>query len=164
MALLDIIIAAYIGVIITILIGIFIEGEKAQIDNVLSNLSSFFLLLATTNMSLQVVVGLCIYLALGIFIVVRKIKDLYTLFGAKTYGSISIVILFAESGYFGITFSDIRTVFMAIIVTATVVHIIGYIYGHRRKRSSGRKAGGKPAQGKKGGRGKGAAMGKKVSR
>lgn len=133
MALLEFIYAAYIGVIITVLIGIFVEGEKAQLDNVLSNLSSFVLLLATTDMTWQLVLGLTVYLALGILIVFRKIRDLYLLFGAKSYGSISLVILFAESGLFGITFADLRTVLMGCIAVAGTVHVIGFIYRYRNR-------------------------------
>jgi len=133
MALLEFIYAAYIGVIITVLIGIFVEGEKAQLDNVLSNMSSFVLLLATTDMSLTLVLGLTIYLALGVIIVFRKVRNLYLLFGAKTYGSISLVILFAESGLFGITFSDLRSVLMGCLVVAGAVHLVGFLYRYRRR-------------------------------
>jgi len=133
MALLEFIYAAYIGVIITILIGIFVEGDKAQLDNVLSNMSSFVLLLATTDMTWQLVLGLTIYLALGILIVFRKVRDLYLLFGAKTYGSISLVILFAESGLFGMTFADLRTILMGCLAVAGTVHVIGFFYHYRNR-------------------------------
>jgi len=142
MALLQFIYAAYITVIITILIGIFVEGKKAQLDNVLSNMSSFGILLATTDMSLPLIIGLSVYLGLGIFIVYRKLRELYLLFGAKTYGSISLVILFADGGLFGITFADLRTVLMGCLVVAGAVHLIGFAYRHRqgmgRKSNAGR--------------------------
>jgi len=64
MALIEFIYAAYIGVAVTVLIGIFVEGQKAQLDNVLSNMSSFFILLATATMPVEVVAGLLIYLCL----------------------------------------------------------------------------------------------------
>jgi hypothetical protein len=132
MALIEFIYAAYLGVLVTILIGIFVEGQKAQLDNVLSNMSSFFILLATATMPTEVVVGLLIYLSLGIIIVYRKMKDLYLLFGSKTYGSISLVILFAENQFFGyFTFGDARSMIIGCIVVALVVHVIGYFYTHR---------------------------------
>jgi len=140
MALIGFIYAAYITVVITILIGIFVEGRKAQLDNVLSNMSSFGILLATTDMSLPLIIALSIYLGLGVFIVYRKLRDLYLLFGAKTYGSISLVILFADGGLFGISFADLRTVLTGILVVAGTVHIIGFAYRHRQgfdRRSGG---------------------------
>ena len=147
MALIPFIHAAYIAVVGTIFIGIFVEGRKAQLDNVLSTIISFSLLLATANMPVQVVAGLVIYLGLGIFIVARKIKDLYLLFGAKTYGSISLVMLMAENQFFGfvpwITFGDIRSLVMGCLAMAGVIHVIGYFYTHRRRgwgRGKARKA------------------------
>lgn len=137
MALIEFIYAAYIGVAVTVLIGIFVEGQKAQLDNVLSNMSSFFVLLATATMPVEVVAGLLIYLCLGIIIVYRKMKDLYLLFGSKTYGSISLVILFAENQFFGyipyFSFSDLRSMVVGCIIVALIIHVIGYFYTHRRR-------------------------------
>jgi len=156
MAFIEPIVAAYAGAVATILIGIFAEGDKAQLENVLSNLVSFFLLLATVNMTYQVLAGLSIYMILGIIIVWRKIKDLYLLFGAKTYGAIALVILFAENGLFWISFSDILSVLEGCIVMVLSVHVIGFIYTRRNR--SGRKkpsGDGKKTEGKKENRRKG---------
>ena len=137
MALIEFIYAAYIGVAVTILIGIFVEGQRAQLDNVLSNMSSFFILLATATMPVEVIAGLLIYLSLGIVIVYKKMRDLYLLFGSKTYGSVSLVILFAENQFFGIlpyfSFGDLRSMVMGCVIVALVVHVIGYLYTHRRR-------------------------------
>ena len=142
--------AAYITVIGTILIGIFVEGRQAQLDNVLSNIISFSMIMATASMPLTVVFGLLVYLALGIFIVARKVKDLFLLFGAKTYGSISLVILFSENQFFGyvpwVSFGDLRSMLMACLVMVIVVHIIGYFYTHRSKRGAGGRAKGKKSK------------------
>jgi hypothetical protein len=142
MALIEFIYAAYIGVAVTILIGIFVEGRRAQLDNVLSNIASFFLLLATTSMPFEVAAGLVIYLGLGMFIVARKKRDLYVLFGSKTYGSISLVILAAENQFFGlvpwITYVDYRSMLIGCIIVVVIVHIIGYAYTHRRRGWGGR--------------------------
>jgi hypothetical protein len=136
MALIEFIYAAYLGVAVTILIGIFVEGQKAQLDNVLSNMSSFFILLATATMPTELVVALLIYLSLGVVIVYRKMKDLYLLFGSKTYGSVSLVILFAENQFFGFIpyfgYGDLRAMVVGCIVVALIVHLIGYAYTHRR--------------------------------
>ena len=144
MALIEFIYAAYIGVAVTILIGIFVEGQKAQLDNVLSNMSSFFILLATATMPVEVVVGLMVYLGLGVLIVYRKMRDLYLLFGSKTYGSVSLVILFAENQFFGFipyfSFADLRSMVVGCIIVALIVHVIGYAYTHRRGFGSRRKA------------------------
>jgi hypothetical protein len=144
MALIDFIYAAYIGVAVTILIGVFVEGQKAQLDNVLSNMSSFFILLATASMPIEVVVGLLVYLSLGVLIVYKKMRDLYLLFGSKTYGSISLVILFAENQFFGyipyFSFGDLRTMVIGSLAVALIVHVIGYAYTHRRAWGSRRKA------------------------
>jgi len=137
MALIEFIYAAYIGVAVTVLIGIFVEGQKAQLDNVLSNMSSFFILLATATMPVEVIAGLLIYLSLGIIIVYRKMRDLYLLFGSKTYGSVSLVILFAENQFFGFipyfSFGDLRSMVIGCIIVAFIVHVIGYLYTHRRR-------------------------------
>jgi len=142
--------AAYITVIGTILIGIFVEGRQAQLDNVLSNIISFSMLMATASMPLTVVFGLLVYLGLGILIVARNVKDLYLLFGAKTYGSISLVMLFAENQFFGyvpwVSFSDLRSMLLACLVAVIVVHIIGYFYTHRAKRGAGGRAKGKKSR------------------
>jgi hypothetical protein len=144
MPLIDFIYAAYIGVAVTILIGIFVEGQKAQLDNVLSNMSSFFILLATATMPNELVIALLVYLSLGVFIVYRKMKDLYLLFGSKTYGSVSLVILFAENQFFGympyFSFGDLRSLVVGCIVVAFIVHVIGYAYTHRRGWGSRRRA------------------------
>ena len=145
MALIDFIYAAYIGVVVTILIGIFVEGQRAQLDNVLSNMSSFFILLATATMPVELIVALLVYLSLGILIVYRKMKDLYLLFGSKTYGSVSLVILFAENHFFGFipyfNFGDLRSMVLGCVVVAIIVHIIGYLYTHRRKGWGSRRKG-----------------------
>jgi len=151
MAFIEPIIAAYAGAIATILIGIFAEGDKAQIENVLSNLVSFFLLLATVSMTYQVLAGLSIYMILGIITVWRKITDLYLLFGSKTYGSIALVILFAENGLFWVSFSDIISVFEGCIIMVLIVHTIGFIYIRRNKRGQKKPSGDGKKEGKKDG-------------
>lgn len=137
MALIDFIYAAYIGVVVTILIGIFVEGQRAQLENVLSNMSSFFILLATATMPVELIVALLVYLGLGILIVYRKMKDLYLLFGSKTYGSVSLVILFAENHFFGFipyfSFGDLRSMVLGCVVVAIIVHVIGFLYTHRKR-------------------------------
>ena len=144
MALIEFIYAAYMGVAVTILIGIFVEGQRAQLDNVLSNMSSFFILLATATMPVEVIVALLVYLSLGVVIVYRKMRDLYLLFGSKTYGSVSLVILFAENQFFGFipffSFGDLRSMVAGCIVVALIVHVIGYAYTHRRGWGSRRKS------------------------
>jgi len=64
-------------------------------------------------------------------------KDLYLLFGSKTYGSISLVILFAENQFFGyipfFSFSDLKSMAIGCIIVAIVIHVIGYLYTHRRR-------------------------------
>jgi hypothetical protein len=147
MPLIPLIHAAYVTVIATIFIGIFVEGRRAQLDNVLSNIISFSMLLATAEMPVPVVLGMVTYLGLGILIVARKVKDLYLLFGAKTYGSISLVILVAENQFFGlvpwVSYGDLRSLLAGCLVAVIAVHIIGYSYSHRRKRGAGGRAGGK---------------------
>jgi hypothetical protein len=150
MPLIPLIQAAYITVIATILIGIFVEGRRAQLDNVLSNIISFSMLLATATMPVPVLLGMVIYLGLGILIVGRKVKDLYLLFGAKTYGSISLVVLIAENQLFGfvpwISFGDLRSLVGGCLVAVAVVHLIGYFYSNRRRRGTGRRTNGRKAR------------------
>jgi hypothetical protein len=145
MPLLPLIHAAYVTVIATILIGIFVEGRRAQLDNVLSNIISFSMLLATATMPVPVVLGMVIYLGLGILLVAKKVKELYLLFGAKTYGSISMVILIAENQFFGlipwVSYGDLRSLLAGCLVAVLVVHTLGYFYSHRKGRGWGRKSG-----------------------
>jgi len=150
MPLIPLIHAAYVTVIATILIGIFVEGRRAQLDNVLSNIISFSMILATASMPVPVVLGMVTYLGLGILIVARKVKDFYLLFGAKTYGSIALVILVAENQFFGLVpwvdYGDLRSLLAGCLVAVIAVHIIGYFYSHRRKRGASRRTDGKKAR------------------
>lgn len=150
MPLIPLIHAAYVTVIATILIGIFVEGRRAQLDNVLSNIISFSMLLATATMPLPVVLGMVTYLGLGILIVASKVKDLYLLFGAKTYGSISLGILIAENQFFGlipmVSYGDLRSLLGACLVAVMIVHFIGYLYSHRKRRGWGRRTNGRKAR------------------
>ncbi|MGQ9582390.1 MAG: hypothetical protein ACUVV6_02625 [Thermoplasmatota archaeon] len=142
MALIEPIHAAYAGIVGTILIGIFAEGARAQLENVLSNMVSFILLLATTNMPEPVLLGLVVYIGLGAFIVARRIKDLYLLFGSKSYGAIGLVLLFAEQGLFGMSFGDQKGLLIAFAVSLASVHVIGFVYERvRRRPKRGRRKG-----------------------
>jgi len=151
MPLLDQSAAAYIAVVATIIIGIFFtKDDKRNFENIVSNIVSFVLLLATVDFPRMLLLGMSVYLIVGGAVAYYKIKDLFFLFGSKTYGSLSLMILLGSENRFGLTLPEnlftqaALELFLGWMMLAAVAHIVGFVYWNRKspgkkKRRSSRK-------------------------
>ena len=118
--------AAYIGIIATILIGIFFtRDDKRNFENVLSNLVSFALLLATIQFTWLLLLFMVFYLLVGAIIAFEKLRRWFFLFGAKTYGPLALMLLLVYDNRLPIGF-DLQEVDFP--VTTAVLVRIGYIF------------------------------------
>jgi hypothetical protein len=137
----DTTIAAYVGVIATILIGIFFtKDDKRNFENIVSNIVSFALLLATVEFTWLALIFMAVYLIAGIFVAVEKKRKYFFLFGSKTYGSIALMILLIYDGFFGFKLAEIefpitvaKLEYLGIMVLgwfilALIAHATGYFY------------------------------------
>jgi hypothetical protein len=118
--------AAYIGIIATILIGIFFtRDDKRNFENILSNLVSFALLLATIQFTWLLLLFMVFYLLVGAIVAVEKLRNWFFLFGAKTYGPLALMVLLVYDNRLPIGF-DLREIDFP--VTTAVLVRIGYIF------------------------------------
>jgi hypothetical protein len=129
--------AAFAGVIVIIIIGIVVEKKKVVWENVFGNIMSFLLVIGTVDMSRLLLIGFAIYLLVGIGVAYYKVKQAYFLFGFKTYGSLSLVILLASFNSMGLsatanTVGNLVQIVTLWIVFTIIVHIIGFLY-HKLK-------------------------------
>ena len=125
--------AAFAGVIVVIILGIVIERKKVGWENVFGNVLSFIILLSTIDMKLILFLGLLGYLLLGIVIAYYKVSVAYPLFGFKTYGALSLVLLLASLGYWGLSLTaetsyNFFRLLVSWFIVAIIVHIICYIF------------------------------------
>jgi hypothetical protein len=139
--LLDPVWAAYIGVVATILIGIFFtKDDKRNFENIVSNIVSFALLLVAVQFTWFTLLIMSLYLIIGVIIAIEKVKKWFFLFGSKTYGPLALMILLASDGYFGFKFATLEFPItwvvlenMALIlvgwaILASIAHAICYYY------------------------------------
>jgi hypothetical protein len=157
--------AAYIGVIATILIGIFFtKDDKRNLENILSNLVSFCLLLGTIQFTWLILLFMGFYLFGGVIVAIEKMRKWFFLFGSKTYGSLSLVLLLIYDNRLplGIKLHEIDFPVTAIVfekifyligswfILAIVAHIVGWLYWRRpsSKKSGSSSKGGSKSKGK----------------
>lgn len=124
---------AFAGVIVIIIIGIVAEKRKVVWESAFGNIMSFLLVLGSVDMGFFMAAGLLAYLVLGIFVIYYKAKPLYFLFGFKTYGALSLVLLLASGGYIGLSITATTTANLFRLLGiwaafAVAIHIIGFIY------------------------------------
>lgn len=128
---------AFLGVIVIIILGIVVEKKKVVWENVFGNIMSFILVMASIDMSIFLTIGFLVYLILGIAAVYYKANRFYFLFGFKTYGALSMTLLLAAEGYFGMsvvttTMNSIVRFLAVWVALAVVINIIGFIYSRTR--------------------------------
>lgn len=117
--------AAYFGIVATIVIGIFFtRDDKRNFENILSNLVSFALLLATIQFTWLVLLFMGVYLFVGMMIAVEKMSKWFFLFGSKTYGPLSLVLLLVYDNRLPLGFQLHEIDFP---VTTLVLEKVGYI-------------------------------------
>jgi len=117
--------AAYIGIVATILIGIFFtRDDKRNFENILSNLVSFALLLATIQFTWFILTFMIVYLLLGLIVAIQRVSKWFFLFGSKTYGPLSLMLLLVYDNRLPVGFNLHEIDFP---VTGAVLVKIGYI-------------------------------------
>jgi len=133
--------AAYIAVIATILIGIyFTRDDKHNYENIVQNVVSFAVLLATITFTPLTLIFMIIYLLVGILITVKKMRNWFFIFGSKSYGSVALIMLLASEGRFGLylpwTYKDPMCLYLIIyaLIIAGVAHLVHWL--HFRKSGS----------------------------
>ncbi|MFP4000529.1 MAG: hypothetical protein ACLFU5_01335 [Thermoplasmata archaeon] len=125
--------AAVGGVLVVLIFGIAVEKHYVSRSTVFYNLLSFILLLASIEISGLLLAGLILYLILGAVIMKLDMKPLFPAFGARAYGSLSLVLLLEGRTFIpGIegrgmyeTFGLLLLLWM--IITA-LIHLVGRWY------------------------------------
>lgn len=156
--------AAYIAVVATILIGIFFtKDDKRNFENIVSNIVSFALLLATVQFTWLTLLIMGMYLLVGIIVAIEKMRKWFFLFGSKTYGTLALMILLVaeESAWtygngnpiFGFTLAQISlpltwkmveylgVLLLGWLVFALVAHTVGLWYWRTPEAKSSRSSG-----------------------
>lgn len=116
---------AYIGIVATIIIGIFFtRDDKRNFENILSNLVGFALLLATIQFTWLILSIMAVYLFLGLLVAIEKNRKWFFLFGSKTYGPLSLTLLLIYDNRIPMGFGLHEIDFP---VTTAVLVRIGYV-------------------------------------
>lgn len=136
--------AAFAAVLVILIIGIMTEKNSVAWANVFGNVLSMIILLGIIELSMLMMAGLILYLALGLLAIYFKLKPLYTLFGYKTYGSLSLVILLASQEVFGLTLdTQTQESFQLFVLywaaIALVVHLISYMHAPKKRKKKKKK-------------------------
>ena len=122
--------AAYIGVVATILIGIFFtKDDKRNFENIVSNIVSFALLLATVQFTWFTLLIMGLYLVAGIIIAIEQVKKWFFLFGSKTYGTLALMVLLAadERAFFGFTLAQLEFPITWIVLEHMAFILVGWV-------------------------------------
>ncbi len=125
--------AAIGGVGVILVYGIVVEKHYVSRATVFYNLLSFLLLLASTEIPWAVFIGLIVYLALGVIVMKMHWRRLFPAFGARTYGSLALIILLQGKRMFpGLTGRSLVETYTLLILmwvlTAIFVNLLGYFY------------------------------------
>jgi len=135
--------AAYLGIVATILIGIFFtRDDKRNFENILSNLVSFALLLATIQFTWLILLFMIVYLVLGFVVAIEKNRRWFFLFGSKTYGPLALVLLLIYDNRLPVGFSlseidfpvtnavlvKVAYVLISWFLLSLLANAIGYLY------------------------------------
>ncbi len=125
--------ATVLSALLTIYVGIVVEKHYVSWSSVYTNTLSLFVLLASADLPVEVLLLLFTYTALGYLSVKMRWNRVFPLFGCKTYGSLVLVITLGSQGLiFGI-YTPL-SVLISWVLVAAVVHYIGYMYKMKRKR------------------------------
>lgn len=125
--------AAVGGVCVILIYGIVMEKHYVSKSTVFYNILSLLLLLASIEIPLTVLAGMILYLVIGFIIMKSHIKLLYPIFGARTYGSLALVLVLQGEGFIpylgGRDLASTFTILMIFwIAVAISVNLMGYIY------------------------------------
>ncbi|MFW6141254.1 MAG: hypothetical protein ACOC53_01690 [Candidatus Saliniplasma sp.] len=125
--------AAVGGVCVILIYGIVMEKHYVSKSTVFYNILSLLLLLASIELPLTVLAGMILYLVIGFIIMKLHIKLLFPTFGARTYGSLALVLVLHGEGFIpylgGRDLASTFTIIMIFwIAVAISVNLMGYIY------------------------------------
>lgn len=125
--------AAVGGVCVILIYGIVMEKHYVSKSTVFYNILSLLLLLASIEIPLTVLAGMILYLVIGFIIMKSHIKLLYPIFGARTYGSLALVLVLQGEGFIpylgGRDLASTFTILMIFwIAVALLVLLIGHLY------------------------------------
>ncbi len=125
--------AAIGGVGVILIYGIVVEKHYVSRATVFYNLLSFLLLLASTEIPWAVLIGLIVYLALGVLVMKAHLKWLFPVFGARTYGSLALIIVLQGKrlipGLAGRSLLETYSLLILMwVLTAVLVNLLGYLY------------------------------------
>lgn len=125
--------AAIGGVGVILVYGIVIEKHYVSRTTVFYNLLSFLLLLASTDIPWAVFIGLIVYLILGVLVMKLHLKWMFPAFGARTYGSLALIILLQGKklipGLAGRSLLETYSLLILMwVLTAILVNLLGYLY------------------------------------
>jgi len=123
--------AAVGGVCVILTYGIVMEKHYVSKSTVFYNILSLLLLLASIELPITVLAGMILYLITGYIVMKLHIKFLFPVFGARTYGS--LVLVLQGEGFIpylgGRDLASTLTILVIFwIVTAVLVNLIGYLY------------------------------------
>ena len=125
--------AAVGGVCVILVYGIVMEKHYVSKSTVFYNILSLLLLLASIELPLMVLAGMIFYLIMGVLVMKLHVKLLFPVFGARTYGSLALVLILQGEGFIpylgGRNLTETFTILLVFwVITAFVVNLLGYLY------------------------------------
>ncbi|MFO7792977.1 MAG: hypothetical protein R6W73_08385 [Candidatus Saliniplasma sp.] len=125
--------AAVGGVCVILIYGIVVEKHYVSKSTVFYNILSLLLLLASIELPLAVLAGMILYLIVGFLVMKLHIKLLFPVFGARTYGSLALVLILQGEGFIPyLVGRDLTGTFTILVIfwiaVALLVYLIGYLY------------------------------------
>jgi len=125
--------AAVGGVLVILIYGIVVEKHYVSKSTVFYNILSLLLLLASIELPLVILVGMILYLIAGYIVMKLHVKFLFPMFGARTYGSLALVLILQGEGFIPyLGGRDLMETFVILVIfwvaTALFVFLIGRLY------------------------------------
>ncbi|MFW6040381.1 MAG: hypothetical protein ACOC85_00920 [Thermoplasmatota archaeon] len=125
--------AAVGGVCVILIYGIVMEKHYVSKSTVFYNILSFILLLASIDIPDLLIIGMILYLVLGVIVIKKHLKFLFPAFGARTYGSLALVLILQGNRIIpGLEGRELMETFLLLLAmwlgVAVLVYIVGYTY------------------------------------
>ncbi len=113
--------------------GIVVEKHYVSKSTIFYNILSLLLLLASITLPNAVLGGMIVYLIMGFIVMKLHVKSLFPAFGAKTYGSLALVLILQGEGYIPyLGGRELQETFLILLIfwiaTALFVNLLGYAY------------------------------------
>lgn len=127
--------AAVGGVCVILIYGIVMEKHYVSKSTVFYNILSFILLLASIDLPWLLFTGMIIYLILGYVVMKKHIKFLFPAFGARTYGSLALVLILQGKKIFpGLEGRGIVETLILLLIMWAGVAILTNLLGYFNKK------------------------------